>query len=144
MARGAVATRPGPRPWTATLRPEDDRPSPSVGLLLQSAMSEPMLRGMYPWFSMNQLNVSVSGTWEEWGREPFPAMLAAPDAYLVLAHPVREGHVVLATADPAEAATFYRAPGAQPAGGPDAGNARLVGRGGRSPSRCGLVFVELV
>lgn len=65
-----------------------------------------MLRGMYPWFSMNQLNVSASDTWEGWGQEPFPSMLASPDAYLVVTHPVREGHVALETADPVEAATF--------------------------------------
>lgn len=77
-----------------------------MNLLLQAAMSEPLLRGMYPWFSMDQLNVSESQTWEGWGHEPFPAMLAAPDAYLVLAHPVREGHIALETDDPAEAAAF--------------------------------------
>lgn len=77
-----------------------------MGLLLQAATNEPLLHGMYPWFSMNQLNVSASDTWEGWGQEPFPAMLAVPHAYLVLAHPVREGHVVLETSDPAEAATF--------------------------------------
>lgn len=95
----ALATYPPPPA-------KDAQSSPSMSLLLHVAMSEPLLHGMYPWVSMDQLSVSQSDTWEGWGREPFPAMSVAPDAYLVLAHPVCEGRIALETNDPAEAATL--------------------------------------
>ncbi|MCT9080902.1 SUKH-3 domain-containing protein [Streptomyces fulvoviolaceus] len=85
---------------------EGDRSSPSLWLLIQAARREPLLSAMYPWISMRQLGVSASDSWEEWGREPLPAMFARPDTYLVEGRPVGGERVALETADPAEAVAF--------------------------------------
>ncbi|MGW1093504.1 SUKH-3 domain-containing protein [Streptomyces sp. NPDC002596] len=85
---------------------EDDQSSPSLWLLLQAAMREPLLSAIYPWISMQQLSVSTSDSWEEWGHDPLPAMFARPDSYSVVSRSDRGDRVVLETADPAEAAAF--------------------------------------
>ncbi|MGW2564173.1 SUKH-3 domain-containing protein [Streptomyces sp. NPDC001514] len=85
---------------------EDDPSSPSLWLLLQAAVREPVLSAMYPWISMQQLSVSTADSWEEWGHEPLPAMFARPDAYSVVGRQVGGDRVALETADPVEAAAF--------------------------------------
>ncbi|WP_234348906.1 SUKH-3 domain-containing protein [Streptomyces sp. WM6373] len=84
----------------------EGRSSPSLGLLLQAAAREPLLSSMYPWMSMQQLSVSTSGSWEDWGREPLPAMFARPDSYSVVARSDQGDRVAFETADPAEAVAF--------------------------------------
>lgn len=81
----------------------DDQSSPSLWLLLQAARREPLLSAMYPWISMQQLSVSASDSWEEWGHEPLPAMFARPDSYEVVGRSDRGDRVAFETADPAEA-----------------------------------------
>ncbi|MFE4176433.1 SUKH-3 domain-containing protein [Streptomyces sp. NPDC056909] len=83
-----------------------DPSSPSMWLLLQAAVRDPVLSAMYPWISMRQLGVSTSGSWQDWGYEPLPAMFARPDVYSVVGREADGGGVVLETADPAEAAAF--------------------------------------
>lgn len=74
--------------------------------LLQAGRREPLLGSMYSWISMDQLGVSTSDHWEDWGHEPLPAMYAKPDRYSVVGRPGNEGPVELETPDPAEAAAF--------------------------------------
>ncbi|MFJ2748819.1 SUKH-3 domain-containing protein [Streptomyces sp. NPDC087297] len=86
---------------------EGEDPSyPSLGLLLQAAAREPLLGSMYPWMSMQQLSVSPSDNWDDWGREPLPAMFARPDSYSVVDRSDRGDPVTFETSDPAEAAGF--------------------------------------
>ncbi|MFD9162150.1 SUKH-3 domain-containing protein [Streptomyces sp. NPDC059558] len=84
----------------------EDPSSPSLGLLLQAAAREPLLSSMYPWMSMQQLSVSPSDNWEDWGREPLPAMFARPDSYSVVDRSDRGDRVTFETRDPAEAVGF--------------------------------------
>ncbi|WP_406511174.1 SUKH-3 domain-containing protein [Streptomyces sp. NBC_00161] len=85
---------------------EDEQSSPSLWLLLQAARHEPLLSAMYPWISMQQLSLSASDSWEEWGHEPLPAMFARPDSYSVVGRSDRGDRVAFKTADPAEAVAF--------------------------------------
>lgn len=88
-------------------RPDgEDQPSPSLGLLLQAAVREPVLSSMYPWMSMQQLSVSTSDNWQDWGREPLPAIFARPDSYSVVDRSARGDRVAFETTDPAEAVAF--------------------------------------
>ncbi|CAM5562959.1 hypothetical protein SXANM310S_01038 [Streptomyces xanthochromogenes] len=83
-----------------------DQSSPSLGALLQAAASDPLLSAMYPWISTQQLSVSASDNWEDWGREPLPAMFARPDCYCVVDRAERGDRVAFEAADPAEAVAF--------------------------------------
>ncbi|MFF4432572.1 SUKH-3 domain-containing protein [Streptomyces sp. NPDC001513] len=97
--------------WAALLegyrpQPSQDDWSTSMWLLLQAAVREPLLSGMYPWISMQQLSVSASDSWEDWGREPLPAMYAQPDRFAVVDRLDRGDRTAFETADPAEAVAY--------------------------------------
>ncbi|MEU9081430.1 SUKH-3 domain-containing protein [Streptomyces sp. NPDC048357] len=97
--------------WAALLegfrpRPSQDDRSASMWVLLQAAVREPSLSGMYPWISMQQLSVSASDSWEDWGREPLPAMYARPGRYEVVDRSGRGDRTAFETADPAEAVAY--------------------------------------
>ncbi|MCX5096371.1 hypothetical protein OOK36_48040 [Streptomyces sp. NBC_00365] len=82
---------------------EGDWASPSMWLLLQAAVADPLLSSLYPWKGMNTLSVCTSDAWRDFGTEGFPGVAAGSGVYSVIAHPVAEGRVVLETDDPAVA-----------------------------------------
>ncbi|MEU2630089.1 DUF6193 family natural product biosynthesis protein [Kitasatospora sp. NPDC007106] len=95
------------REWRATLdawRPPHqpgERFGPALWSLLEPAAQEPVLRGLFPWTSMNALHVSATGDFRDYSSEPFPAIAASTCGFLVMTHPWGPDRVVLDTADPA-------------------------------------------
>ncbi|MEY9873292.1 hypothetical protein ABH931_002774 [Streptacidiphilus sp. MAP12-33] len=78
--------------------------SPALWDLLELAAAEPQLRRLFPWTSMNELHVSTTGDFRDYGAEPFPAVAASTTCgFIVMAHPWGEDHVVLESQDPAVA-----------------------------------------
>ncbi|MFJ3880888.1 hypothetical protein ACIPW5_26005 [Streptomyces sp. NPDC090077] len=82
---------------------EGDWASPSMWLLLQAAVADPLLSSLYPWKGMNTLSVCTSDLWRDFGTEGFSGIAAGPGVYSVIAHPLAEGRIVLETGDPAVA-----------------------------------------
>jgi len=88
---------------------EDDWVAPAMWPLVQAAMLDPVLRSKYPWTSTNQLHVSSSDDWEDFGSETFPGIAAWSGGYSLVAHPWGEGRIVLETTAPGEAVAFLAA-----------------------------------
>ncbi|MFF0293902.1 DUF6193 family natural product biosynthesis protein [Kitasatospora sp. NPDC004614] len=76
----------------------------SMGDLLRLALAEPRLAEFWPWTGMNELHLSTSQDFRDFGKDSFPAVAAWQGGYRVLAAPARQGaETVLETTDPAEA-----------------------------------------
>ncbi|MFI6151827.1 DUF6193 family natural product biosynthesis protein [Kitasatospora sp. NPDC051170] len=86
--------------WCPPHKPAD-WVGPAVWALLELAAAEPVLRGLFPWTSMNVLHVSRSDDFRTNGTEPFPAVAASTTyGFSVMTHPWGPDHVVLETTDP--------------------------------------------
>ncbi|MFJ3762193.1 hypothetical protein [Streptomyces sp. NPDC090080] len=63
---------------------EGDWATPSMLMLLQAAVADPLLSSLYPWKGMNTLSVCTSDSWRDFGTEGFPGIAAGPGAYSVI------------------------------------------------------------
>ncbi|MFF7295999.1 DUF6193 family natural product biosynthesis protein [Streptomyces sp. NPDC008265] len=88
--------------WRPPHRPEG-WVSAALWELLESAAQEPVLRRLFPWVSMNELHVSETGDFSDYHAEPFPAIAASTDGFVVMAHPWGVENVVLRSPDPGAA-----------------------------------------
>ncbi|MFF4338376.1 DUF6193 family natural product biosynthesis protein [Kitasatospora sp. NPDC001540] len=79
----------------------------SLGELIAAAVDEPVLLRLFPYTSMNELHVSQSGDFRQYGGEGFPGVVGWEGGYHVVEGAGGDRRTVLSTPDPARALACF-------------------------------------